>query len=168
MKDPMEYKNIKALEELVKRAKLKGEIEDDITTAIKVLGMMQLIASMLNEGIFETYINNIGVMSLTEMDHFSSEFFNLLIFMKGSLQSRNIPFKTTESSMRDKTELKNKMDYTNGAIKNINNNRKSKKEQLKVIDDLFKLAGLFNDPAFTNFINEEEDDDDDIHIAWRS
>lgn len=166
MKDPMEYKNIKALEELVKRAKLKGEIEDDITTAIKVSGTMQLIVSMLNEGIFETYINNIGVMSLTEMDHFSSEFFKLLIFMKGSLQSRNIPFKTTESSTRDKTELKSKMDYTNGAIKYFNNNRKSKKEQLKVIDDLFKLAALFNDPAFTNFINEkEDDDDDDIHIV---
>ena len=167
MKDPMEYKNIKALEELVKRAKLKGEIDNDITTAIKVSGMMQLIVSMLNEGIFETYINNIGIMSLTEMDHFSSEFFNLLIFMKGSLQSRNIPFKTTKLSTRDKAELKNKMDCTNAAIKNINNNRKSREEQLKVIDDLFKLATLFNDPAFTKFINEEEEDnnDDDIHIV---
>lgn len=166
MKDPMGYKNIKALEELIKKAKMELEVENDIGTAIKVSLMTPLIIKMINEGVFETYVDNIGVMSLTEMDHFLSDFFKLLIFMKSSLQSRKIPLKSTQLSNDgvDETNI-----YVDGVkVKSIKD--KSIKDKRKAKADLSKLAALaalFNDPAFTNFINEEEDgeDDDDIHMA---
>lgn len=167
MKDPMGYKNIKALEELIKRAKLDYEVENDISTAIKVSLTTSLVVKMINEGVFETYVNNIGVMSLTEMDHFLSDFFKLLIFMKSSLQSRKIPLKSTQLSNDgvDETNI-----YVDGVkVKSIKD--ESSKDKRKAKADLSKLAALaalFNDPAFINFINEEEDeedDDDDIHNA---
>lgn len=159
MKDPMDYKNIKALEELIKKAKLDYEVENDIGTAIKVSLMMPLVVKMIDEGVFETYVNNIGVMSLTEMDHFLSDFFKLLIFMKSSLQSRKIPLKSTQLSNDgvDETNI-----YVDGIkVKSIKDKHKAKTDLSK----LAALAALFNDPAFTNFINEEEDEeeDDDIH-----
>ena len=169
MKDPMGYKNIKALEELIKKAKLECEVENDIGTAIKVSLMMPAVVNLINEGVFETYTNNLGIMSLTEMDHFLTDFFKLLIFMKSSLQSRKIPLKSTQPSNDgvDETNI-----YVDGVkVKSIK--EKSSKDKHKAKVDLSKLAALFNDPAFINFINKEDDeeddeddeDDDDIHNA---
>lgn len=162
MKDSMGYENIKALEELIKKAKLKYEIESDISTAIKVSLIMPLIIKMINEGVFETYVNNIGVMSLTEMDHFSSEFFKLLIFMKSSLKSRKIPLKSTNTPLKSTRLSNDGVDETNIYVDGVK--VKSIKDKHKAKADLSKLsalAALFNDPSFTNFINEEEDDEDD-------
>ena len=162
MKDSMGYKNIKALEELMKKAKLDYEVENDIGTAIKVSLMTPLVVKMIDEGIFETYVNNIGVMSLTEMDHFLSDFFKLLIFMKSSLQSRKIPLKSTQLSNDGVDETNIHVDGVK--VKSIKDKHKAKADLSK----LAALAALFNDPAFINFINEEEDgeeDDDDIHDA---
>lgn len=168
MKDPMGYKNIKALEELIKKAKLECEVENDIGTAIKVSLMMPAVVNLINEGVFETYTNNLGIMSLTEMDHFLTDFFKLLIFMKSSLQSRKIPLKSTQPSNDgvDETNI-----YVDGVkVKSIK--EKSSKDKHKAKVDLSKLAALFNDPAFINFINKEDDEedyeddeDDDIHNA---
>ena len=167
MKDSIGYENIKALEELIKRAKLEYEVESDISTAIKVSLTTPLIIKMINEGVFETYVDNIGVMSLTEMDHFSSEFFKLLIFMKSSLKSRKIPLKSTNTPLKSTRLSNDGIDETNiyvDGVKVKSIKDKSIKDKHKAKADLSKLAALaalFNDPAFTNFINEEEDEEED-------
>lgn len=169
MKDPMDYKNIKALEEFIKKAKLDYEVENDIGTAIKVSLMTPLIIKMIDEGVFETYIDNIGVMSLTEMDHFLSDFFKLLTFMKSSLQSRKIPLKSMQLS-NDGVEKTNI--YIDGVkVKTIEDEPIKDKHKPKAdLSKLAALAALFNDHAFTSFINEkkeeeeeEEDEEDDKH-----